>query len=224
MTGPEERFIPPQIRTYCERCLLTAVPKNARVLLHQHGKMRLGPEKPWMPFKAEQTLSATEPAFCWRATFTMARIIPGVVVDRFENGRGHLDAKLLGLIRVAHGEGPTIDRSQLQRYLAEIVWCPMALLHNQALRFQVLSPRCVRLAVRDEETYVDLLFDADGDICGVKTLTRYRGATMQPWQGRFAEYRVLEGVRIPTLGEVWWQAPEGRFVYWQGKILRFSLE
>jgi len=38
------------------------------------------------------------------------------------------------------------------------------------------------------------------------------------WGGELGEYRVLDGMRMPTRGEVYWDLPEGRFAYWRGEI------
>ncbi len=185
--------------------------------------MRLGPSKPWMPFTAAQTMASRQIEFRWRANFKMARFIPGVVVDSFVNGHGQLNAWILWFLRVAHATGPKIDRSEIQRYLAEIAWCPMALLNNDFLRFQELTSECVRVSAFNDDTYVDLLFDNNSDICGVKSLTRYRDQDTQPWEGRFSDYQNFGGIRIPTFGEVWWDAPEERFVYWRGNVTQFEI-
>lgn len=191
--------------------------------LHQQGEIRLGPTKPWMPFRAVQTMSATKVAFRWRARFKVAGFIPGIVEDCFQDGRGALDAWVLWFFRVAHARGPKTDRGEIQRYLAELVWCPMALTRNDSLQFQEVSTNTVRVSAFDDDTHVDLMFNDDGDIVGVATLTRFRDELIQPWQGRFDEYRVFGDVRLPSFGEVWWETSEGPFVYWRGRITEFAL-
>ena len=221
---PKPVNAPPQlIRNYSERCLPEKSVEDCCVRLRQQGEMRLDPAKPWMPFTAVQTMSSRKVEFRWRANFKMAGIVPGIVVDCFENGRGQLDAWLLWFFRVAHAHGPKIDRSEIQRYLAEVVWCPLALINNESLRFQEVSTECVRISACDDETYVDLIFDNDSEIRGVKSLTRYRDSETQPWEGRFADYKDFGGVRLPTFGEVWWDAPDGRFVYWRAKVTAFEV-
>lgn len=185
--------------------------------------MRLAPSKPWMPFTAVQTMSSRDIEFKWRAKFKIARLIPGIVIDCFENGVGQLDAWILWFFHIAHAKGHKVDQSQIQRYLAEVVWCPMALLENNSLRFQELSDTVRISACDDSSSYVDLIFNSDCDIVGVKTLTRYRDQEQQPWEGRFADYKVFEGVRLPTFGEVWWDTPDGPFVYWRGNVTAFDL-
>ena len=180
--------------------------------------MRLGPGRDWMPFTAAQTITASRTEFAWRATVRMSPLVGAVVVDAYRQGRGRLDARLWGLLPVAHARGPRIDRGEAQRYLAELVWCPAALVDNPEIRYRVLADDVVRAWVHDEDTHVDLLFDGEGDIAGAATTTRFRGDLVQPWQGAFSEFRDFAGIRAPARGEVWWQAPEGRFVYWRGEL------
>jgi hypothetical protein len=38
------------------------------------------------------------------------------------------------------------------------------------------------------------------------------------WGGDFGQYASFAGIRVPTRGEAWWELPEGRFVYWRGRV------
>lgn len=188
-------------------------------LIQQRGSMRLDPDKPWLPFTAEQTMTDNEVGFVWHARVRMAPLVTAVVEDAFENGHGRLDAKIWGLLSVAHGRGVDIDRGEAQRYLAELPWNPLALLNNSALQFEQRDDDTIRVWVFDPKTWVDLVFDAHGDIVGASTTTRTRGEEgPQPWVGRFGDYREFGGMRAPGTGRVSWLAPEGEFEYWRGEI------
>lgn len=192
------------------------------VILHQQGEMRLDPDRPWMPFTAEQRVRADRTAFVWHARFRMAPLVTGVVEDAYEDGEGRLDARIWGIIPVAHARGLEVDRGEAQRYLAELPWCPLAIANNAEIVAESLSSNTVRVHVHDADTYVDLTVDDEGDIIGARTLTRSRGDTVQPWAGRFSDYREFGGVRMPARGQVWWEAPEGDFLYWRGTITDVS--
>jgi uncharacterized protein DUF6544 len=43
------------------------------------------------------------------------------------------------------------------------------------------------------------------------------------WGGEFGEYTDFGGTRLPAFGEAWWELPEGRFVYWRGRITTLEL-
>ena len=69
----------------------------------------------------------------------MAPLLSGVVEDAFENGRGRLDVKLRGVVPIVRGRGAEIDRGEALRYLAELVWCPLALLQNTAVSYSEIA-------------------------------------------------------------------------------------
>lgn len=211
--------IPAIVDAFVKRSVKGRIDEPHGTLLHQTGEMRLGEDKPWLPFTAEQTVDAHTTGFVWHARFRMAPMVTGVVEDAYEEGKGRLDAKLWGVLPVAHGRGIDVDRGEAERYLAELPWCPLAMLHNRALNFEELDAHTVRVWVHDPTTYVDLSFDADGDIVRARTTTRVRGDVgVQPWEGHFGNYRDFGDVRAPSTGEVQWDTPDGPFVYWRGEI------
>jgi hypothetical protein len=72
--------------------------------LRQQGEMRLAPDRPWLPFKAEQWLPGDGIDFRWEAQVRMALLLRARVVDCFEGGTRKLIAKLLGLIPVVRSQ------------------------------------------------------------------------------------------------------------------------
>ena len=195
-------------------------PATARgTLLRQVGEMRLGPNKPWLPFSATQIVRAVDVEFVWRARFRMAPFVVVRVEDAIVGGRGRLDARLWNIVPVARARGPAVDRAEAQRYLAELAWCPMGIVCNDHLRFERRSRRSVRVSTRDSRTWVDLEFDTSGDIVGARTDARPRERQDQPWEGRFRDYRDFGGIRAPSRGRVWWETPDGPFEYWRGRII-----
>lgn len=212
------RELPALITEFYRRCVSDPPAAPRGTLLEQRGEMRLGEERPWMPFTAEQSCQAARTGFVWHARFKMAPLVTGVVDDAYEDGHGRLDAKIWGVLPVAHGRGLEIDRGEAQRYLSELAWCPMALVHNPALHYRQLRDDAVRVWVHDEQTYVDLLFDAAGDIAGATTDTRCRGEQPQPWGGQFGDYRDFGDVRAPATAQAYWDTPQGRFTYWRGEV------
>ncbi|MCB9597708.1 MAG: hypothetical protein H6719_33635 [Sandaracinaceae bacterium] len=215
--------VPEPLRRFAERSASSMPADPRRALFEQTGEMRLQPDGRWMTFTAEQWASLTDVAFCWHARVKMAPLVTAVVEDAFEDGHGHLDVKIWGGLRVSHGEGPEIDRGEVQRYLAELPFFPSAMLTNEALRFDEGPDGAHRVWVGDPECYVDLHLDEDGDVVRAYTETRPRlGEGPTPWEGRFFDYAVLDGVRLPTRAEVAWTLDGEPFVYWRGRIASYG--
>ena len=192
--------------------------------LIQRGKMRLAPDKPWLPFTAHQQINATAVEFAWPAKIKQAPLLWMSVVDAYKQGHGQLKASLWGLIPLAYARGADVDGGEIQRYLAELPWCPSALVDNPSLQFAERSDDTVRVWVGVKDTYVDLIFDEHGDLVSTYSDTRIRdGVGCQPWRGRFTDYQEIGGLRVPRRGSVLWETPTGPFEYWRGEITELTV-
>ncbi len=64
-------------------------------------------------------------------------------------------------------------------------------------------------------------FDAAGvpvRATGVRPFLDGKTVVPRAWGGDFGEYASFAGTRVPTLTEAWWKLPQGRFVYWRGRV------
>jgi hypothetical protein len=48
--------------------------------------------------------------------------------------------------------------------------------------------------------------------------TKSQKMVMLPWEGRFSNYRVCDGMTVPFTGEVAWVRPEGHKSYFLGTV------
>src|SRR5260370_42220769 len=85
------------------------------------GRLKLGGR--WLPFRARQVL-APHRGFVWAAR--VGGLITGS--DRYADGAGGMDWRLLGLVPLVHARGEDISRSAAARGAAESVWVPTTLL------------------------------------------------------------------------------------------------
>ena len=201
--------------------------------LQQSGEIRLAPDKPWLPFEAEQWFEAAGLDFRWTARARLARILPVTVVDAFERGHGLLSVRIAGIIPVARAQGPQVDRGEVMRALAEMPWRPAGFLSSSGnapqLAWSAPSPQTLRATFDDGRTrcYVDLEVDAEGRVLSAAAPDRPRGmgktSVATPWRGTFAEYKSLDGFRVPTQAEVAWVLPDGPFTYFRGVLSDFRI-
>lgn len=219
--------MPAIVRSFARRAVPEGIaPRTIR--LRQIAEMRSMPGSAWHPVTAEQIISVRKPGFLWLARMRAARLFPVRIIDAYVAGRGVLEARLFGSVRLARAEGAELDRGELMRYLAELAWAPHAILHNPHLSWREIEPcivevsavgpgRCVR---------VRLIFE-HGDIVRIEADDRPRavGARFIPtrWDASYFDYRVLGNCRIPTRAEVSWTLDTGRFVCWRGEITSYSV-
>lgn len=202
------------------------------VRLEQRGEFLARPgDDGWRPFVATEHFSGRRPGFVWDARIRMA---PGFTVrvrDGFVAGRGSMVASVLGIYPMVSVEGsPELGVAALQRYLAEAVWIPSALVPGGGVRWSPLSASSARATIDDGgiTASVDFHFGSDGLVERIFTDARGRDVggrlVPTPWQGRFSRYEVRDGYRIPMGGEVEWLLPEGPAPYWRGEVTAVAFD
>lgn len=224
--------LPPPVARYLRAVLPERPAAIVYARLEQRGEFLLHPEPDgWRPFVATEHF--TVPAgFVWDARI---RMVPGVAVlvrDGFVAGQGSMAASVMGVREVVAVEAtPAIGAAALQRYLAEAVWMPTALLPGGGVVWTPLGPATARATLTAGATTVsvDFHFGEDGLVEGIYTAARERdtgdGRTEPtPWQGHFSRYELLGGFRIPTRGDVEWRLPDGAQPYWRGEVTAAAFE
>jgi len=210
-----------------------AVPRNATdcggAWLRQKGEMRFTPDGPWMPFAAEEWFRGGGIDFRWQAQVRMHRLIRASVCDFFEGGKGELTARIFGLIPVARSRGSATDRGEALRGLAELPWHPLAFGEAPGLSWKALSADRLRARFDDGQTQAEAVFEvnAQGQVCGGSASSRPRMAGKSfvetPWSGIFGEYKLMDGLRVPTTAEAMWHLSEGPFLYWRCRVIEFRV-
>jgi hypothetical protein len=174
-------------------------------------------------FRALEDFEVEEVAFVWRARFPLLGPLALQVVDELGGGAGRLRVSLLG-VPIQTETGPETSLGQAMRYLAELPWAPQAIAGNRNLAWHESGAGRVDVTTPagPADATVSFEFDEAGDIAratGMRPLRSEDGA-FQPtrWGGDFSEYTRFGVTRIPAAAETWWELPEGRFVYWRGRV------
>lgn len=220
---PAARALPEAVRAYLERCLPDRAPAPRQVRLTQIGEMWQKPGGRALRFTASERFAVDRVAFSWRARFPVIGPIAMNVIDGYADGEARLEARMLG-IRMMRQTGREIVVGEALRYLAELPWAPHAIAHNRTLEWRALDGGDVEVAIAAGAGRVAarVEFDAAGDIARASSEARpYRADGVwrpTPWAGDFGAYGVVSGIRLPTRAEVYWDLPEGRFVYWRGRV------
>jgi hypothetical protein len=220
---PATRRLPALVERYAERALRNAACAVKQVRVTQTGEMFKRPGARAMRFTATERFAVDRVAFLWEARFAIAPLVSLRVLDGYAHGRGTLKVRALGL-PVQTQAGRDVDLGEAYRYLAELPWVPQAIAENTELQWRDVDERTVEVstALGQERATVRIEFDEAGDIvrCFAEARPRDAGGASigTRWGGELSDYRLLGGIRMPTRGEVAWELPEGRFVYWRGEI------
>jgi len=199
------------------------------VRIAERGEMRMSPGAKWVPFTADETVDGVHSSFCWNARIGAGRFGFTTVTDAYESGSGRLVVKLGGVIPAMKITGPDADRGELQRYLASILFCPAALLHNTAIELTAISDSTVRLRDREDSTGATVDFEVGPDgrpVCCRAMRPRAVGKqlVLTPWIATCRDSREWEGMRVATSLQVAWRLPEEEFVYFRSEVVSLAAQ
>jgi hypothetical protein len=223
--------LPAPVVRYFEFALAPGRPLIRTVRIEHAGEFRSGLDAPWAPFTSVQHFSANPPGFVWDAAIRMSPILTVRVRDGYFQGTGSMQARIASLIPVVNAQGgEELAAAALQRFLAESVWFPTALLPRKGLTWEPIDDSSARATLTDSGVSVSLefRFGKEGEIVGTYTPDRFRDVNgtlvPTPWEGSFRSYGRVGGVMVPSEGEVEWILPEGRLSYWRGRIVRVEYD
>ena len=218
--------LPAPVQEYFRTVLQDGQPIISAVYLEQTGDFNMGESREqWRPFTATQRTVTKRPGFDWDARIAVA---PGVTVhvrDAYVAGEGILKAAWFGLVPlVDERDEEEMARGELMRFLAEAAWYPTALLPSQGVQWEGIDDSSAKATLRDGEVLLTLVFrfDEQGLIESVRAEQRGRTVGREviptPWEGRWSNYEVHDGMLVPRTGEVAWLLPEGPKTFWRGVV------
>ena len=224
--------LPAPVQRYLRLVLRPGQRMIAAVHLRHTGTFNMSDtSQRWVPFASSQRVITRRPGFDWDARI---RVIPGIAVrvhDAYVGGEGLLHAALLAMFPIVIQRGtPELAEGELMRFLAEAPWYPTALLPSQGVRWEPVDERTAVATLTDRRVTASLVyrFAPNGLIESVRSERRPRlvGAVVlpTPWLGRWSDWQWLNGVRIPTHGEVAWLLPRGPLPYWRGGVTGITYE
>ena len=215
--------LPAVVQRYFDSVLPEGQPMIRAARLNETGTF-LRSESSWEPFEAREVFITDPVSFEWDARIRMAPLVAAHVRDGYFNGHGSTIASVLGFVRLFNERNRAeLDSAALQRYVAEAIWFPTALLPGDAVTWSSLDRSRALATVTDARTTVsvEFTFAPTGEITEVFT-HRYRlehGEWEEtPW-GAFCErYENYAGIRIPTKCDVYWKIDDQVLPYWIGEV------
>lgn len=212
--------LPAEAATHLRSAIAPGTPLATSVRIEMRGSIRIGR---WVPFRAWEVL-APHTGFAWGARAA------GVVVgsDRYVDGIGAMDWKLLGLVRVMSATGPDVSRSARERAAAEAVWVPTSMLPRFGVEWTVRGADLLsaRIPVGEGGLRLDLSVSSGGRLASV-SLPRWGdpGGSgrfgMHTFGGEFTDHGSFGGMTIPVEGRLGWHF--GSDAWPEGEFFRFRI-
>jgi hypothetical protein len=214
--------VPEPAARYLRRSLPTRQPPPGIARIGHEGEFRMG--ESWKPFRSTEVI-AVAPGFLWDARIRVAPLVDVYVRDSYIGGTGSMQAAIAALVPVVNQRGgAALNEGALQRYLAEAIWLPAALLPRHGVRWEAIDSARARATLVHGPTSVSLefTFNDAGEIVRSFTPARMRevGGRYEPtpWSARSWNCQERCGMRIPLEAEVAWHIQGEPQPYWRGRI------
>ncbi|MBE0689893.1 MAG: hypothetical protein IH587_07205 [Anaerolineae bacterium] len=209
--------LPAAVQRYLTHAGVIGKPWVDTVRITYSGRFRTAPGKPWMPIAVTQFYTTKQPGFLWKARFKMAGLPLLRANDVYKDGHGHMLGKLVGLYTVIDGSGDEVDQGTMVRYLQEMTWFPSAYL-SDFVAWQAVDDHCADVTLSDHGKRVTgrMYFDDSGRMLTfiAQRYGEFEGsAVVKPWSTPTAEYGLINGMRLPMVGQGVWQLESGDYRY-----------
>lgn len=224
--------LPAPVQRYLRLALPEGRPRAGSVRLEQRGRLRTGVESPqWLDFTATETMAPDVRGFVWDARLRLMPLVDASIRDSYVGGVGDGRIALFSAFTMSADHGSReLNSGELYRLLAEAPWNPSLLLPADDLSWAAIDDRraSATLTHGGQSVTIEFRFNDAGEVASVYAAARPRsyGTTYvdTPWEGRFSRYIDVNGMRVPSRGEVgWWVEGQWHSV-WQGTIERVTVE
>ena len=223
LTDDDLAALPEPLADYVRRS--GAVGKARVTSLHAdvHGRIRSGPDAPWMPFTGEQVNTyGPRPSRAFIIDATRAGL-PVTVLHLYDHTTATMRGRLLSVATVVDAAGPEMDRSETVTVFNDLVVLAPGAIADAPVRWTPIDAEHVRgvFTNGDQTVSAILTFNAQHDLVDFASHDRSRASAdgtsfeKQDWNTPLTAHRVTGGHRLPRVGEGRWgaPAPEGPFTY-----------
>ncbi|MDX2191842.1 MAG: DUF6544 family protein [Gemmatimonadales bacterium] len=212
--------LPAPVQRYLRLVGAVGRPRVRNFAVRFEGRIRSGPDAPWMAFTADQQSFLDRPTRLFLLHATKGGL-PVEVYHRLADGHATMQVRTLGLVPIVDARGPVMDRSESVTMLNDMALLAPASLVDAAIRWQAVDDRraIAHFTHGANEVSATLVFGEDGLLADFisddrsaaspdgKTFTRLR------WTTPARDYRDYGPARIASFGEARYDAPGGSYAY-----------
>ena len=211
--------MPPALRRYLRHAGVVGQPRVRSFRARMHGRIRSGPDTPWMPFTARQQ-NALEPPSRFFYMDAWRGALPVQVLHRYTGSDATMRARVAGIVTVADASGPAMTRAETVTLFNDMCLMAPAMLVDAPVSWEQAGERLVRgtFANAGHTVRAELTFGQDGTLLNFISDDRARAADdgqLLParWSTPVQAYRQFGAVTIFSRGEGRWEEGSGSFAY-----------
>ena len=221
VTDADLAGLPLAVRRYLQAAGVVGRPRPRAYELTFSGRIRGGPDEPWMPFRAEQYSSVDGPV---RLFYMRARRagVPLAVYHRYVNGQAEMRVKLAGLLTLVDAQGAVMDRSETVTVFNDMCLLAPGTLLDPRIVWRERDGRIVdaTFSVGNQTIAATLTFDESGLLTNFESPDRSRASadgrtfTRLPFLTPVQAHAMFCGVVVAHQAQAQWRLSDGQlFTY-----------
>jgi hypothetical protein len=220
VTDADLANLPPPVQRYLRVTGVVGQPRVANFRVRMHGRIREGPQRRWMPLRAEQYNAVRPAARLFYLTAAMFAV-PVQGYHRYVGSSASMRVKAAALVMVAAAGGPEMTRGETVTLFNDMCVLAPATLIDPAIKWDALDARTTRALFTNAGNTIsaELSFNDVGELTDFASEDRYQaqpdGKIMRRlrWSTPVGRYRSFGSVRLPSAGQGRWHDPEGEYAY-----------
>ncbi len=214
------KSLPNVVQHYIRRSGAVGQPKVENFYLEFDGEMRRQGEA-WFRFSSRQYNFIPRP----KRLFFMKARVKGISTQGYHSYQppsAKMTVKALSIYPVVKADSPEMLQTETVTFLNDLcLFAPGALI-DERIQWETLDEFRVKAIFTYQKIQISavLFFNTEGDLVDFHSEDRYDIGQMKflPFSTPVKEYRVFEGIRLPSYGEATWHYPDGHFVYGKFKL------
>jgi len=207
--------LPEPVQRYFRYVLKDGMSYISSVRLRHKGVFKTNLKSGFINITGKQYFSVQKPQFIWKGSTLIFTARDSFIADK-----GNLKVSLFNIFTVVNAKGAEINEGEMQRWLAESVWFPTNLLPSESITWIAIDQDSAKLSFRYKEISFDFIvtFNVLGEIVTMETLRFMTDKKRESWLCRMADYKEINGVKIPASAEAIWKLKTGDFSYAKFKV------
>jgi hypothetical protein len=220
LTDAELLHLPIAVQRYIRLSGAVGQPHIRNVHARMRGRIRSGPDAPWMPFTGEQYNFFDTPARLFYMDATRSGF-PLQVFHRYVGPAATMTVRAASLVTVVNAAGPEMDESETVTMLNDMCWIAAGTLISKQITWEEIDSLQVRATFTNagHTVHATLRFNTDGELIDFVSDDRSAASpdgksfTHQRWSTPLRDYSAFGSRRISARGEGRWHPAAGSFAY-----------
>ena len=215
--------LPAPVQKYLRTSGVIGQPRVRNFFVRARGRIRSGPNSPWITLTAEQHNFVDPPARLFYITGSMFAV-PIQGYHRYVGPAATMRVKAAALVPVVDVAGPEMNQSETVTLFNDMCVMAPATLISPAITWEAVDAHTARAAFANagHTIHAELTFSDVGELTNFWSDDRYQadGDKIRKlrWSTPLWDYRAFGPVRLAARGEGRWHEPEGEYAYIQLSI------